>query len=406
MSQIYFIHGTGVRDVSHTIDQLRDRGGRILGWSPDDVIPIEWGKAVGPQPLNISAALPPATRSVGSSGAPTPDDPAAVWNLLLADPYAELRVLAVGESMTGLPNPSGTLAPGAQLPSIRVTSGLQSLTIADTDAANAGLTPSQINRAAAEVASNPVVAEAADKAATYGQIVDVVARATVAVLLSSPPDDQTPTPPACYDPIARDDLVKSIANALDPGGERAWVSDLAKRVVGQIATRVAVQKRKDFMGPLSDFLRDVSFYLQHGATVRDFIASELRRLHHGGKIVLLGHSLGGIAAVDLLADPKTTSGPDALTVDLLVTVGSQAPYLYLLDSLASLSPRTPAALPFQPWLNIYNNEDLLSFCARAVFPACNDIHDEALHADVPFPAAHSAYWAQDGLYDILRRYLP
>ena len=85
-----------------------------------------------------------------------------------------------------------------------------------------------------------------------------------------------------------------------------------------------MQKRINFMGPLSNFIRDVSFYLQHGAAVRQFIAAQLRTHSGSGKVVVLGHSLGGIAAVDLLADPTMTSATDKLA-DLLITVGSQAP---------------------------------------------------------------------------------
>lgn len=405
MSQtIYFIHGTGVRDVSATISQLRDKGGNLLGWRPEQVVPIEWGEAVGPQPLDISAALPPGTRDAAPPDAPVPEDPAALWGLLLADPYAELRVLAVGPSMSAA-DPNTLPDPTVQPPSTRLLTSLHALPVDTTAVAGAGVTAPQVNNAAGKIAGNPIVGDAADKAATYGQIAEVVARATVALVLTTPGDDDTP-PAALYDAAAREQLVDAVANALDADGQRGLIGDLAKRVVGEIATRVAIQKRLDFMGPLSNFLRDVSFYLQHGAAVRDFIGAQLRQHSGNGKVVVIGHSLGGIAAVDLLADPKNSSGPGKLPVDLLITVGSQAPYLYLLDSLASMSPKTPAVQPFQPWLNIYNTQDLLSFCAQRVFPATTDIHDEALHADVPFPASHGAYWAQDGLYTILRRYLP
>jgi hypothetical protein len=407
MSQtIYFIHGTGVRDVSGTMQQLRERGGKLLGWKPDDLIAIEWGKAVGPDPIDISPALPPAARGVEAPGAPATDHPSALWGLLQADPYAEMRVLAVGQSMAGNTDPNQILDPTAELSSVRITNGLLALSVGADDLAAAGVTAEQVRRAAGDVASTAVVAEAAAKAGTYGQIAEAAARATVAVMLTAPQDESTPQPSALYDPAARDALVTAIADALDPGGQRGIVGDFAKRVVGEIATKVAMQKRMDFMGPLTNFIRDVSYYLQHGAKVRDFIATELRRYSRDGKVIVLAHSLGGIATVDLLADPKAASGPDKLTVDLLITVGSQSPYLYLMDSLASLSPRTPGASPFTPWLNIYNTEDLLSFCAQRVFPNSKSIQDEALHADVPFPASHSAYWSQDAFYEILRRYLP
>lgn len=403
MSQtIYFIHGTGVRDVTGTIAQLCERGSKL--WTPDEVIPIKWGEEVGPKPLDISAALPPPTRGAGVTDASVSADRAALWALLLADPYAELRVLAVGPIMTGVTDSGGLIDPSAPLPSTRVLAALSTLTVDDAVASAVGVTTAQVNSAAAEVARNPIVAESADKASSFGQIAEIVARATVAVMLTAPADEEAPVR-ALYDAAAREQLVDAVANALDPDGQRGLIDDFAKRVIGEIATRVAVQKRLDFMGPFSNFIRDVSYYLQHGAVIRDYIRGQLRAHTGDGKVVVIGHSLGGVAAVDLLAEVANSSEPNALPVDLLVTVGSQAPYLYLLDSLAALSPNTPQRKPFQPWLNIYNTQDLLSFCAHDVFPGCEGIHDEALSADVPFPASHSAYWAQDGFYEILGRYL-
>ena len=41
--------------------------------------------------------------------------------------------------------------------------------------------------------------------------------------------------------------------------------------------------------------------------------------------------------------------------------------------------------PFTPWLNIYNEADLLSFCAERVFPGTGGIRDVAVDAGVRFP---------------------
>jgi hypothetical protein len=156
---------------------------------------------------------------------------------------------------------------------------------------------------------------------------------------------------------------------------------------------VAVSKRSAFLDPLSDFIRDVAFYIKRGAAVRDFIADEVRSVETDSPVVILGHSLGGIAAVDLLSDPALMQGDVPLRVDLLVTVGSQSPFLYLLDSLNSLSPRTPSQQPFVPWLNIYNRQDLLSFCASRVFVNSPGIVDEPVSAGVPFrcPTARTGH---------------
>jgi hypothetical protein len=105
-----------------------------------------------------------------------------------------------------------------------------------------------------------------------------------------------------------------------------------------------------------------------------------------------------------LADSAVMNGPSPLRVDLLVTVGSQAPYLYLLDALDSLRPDN--AVPFQPWLNIYDDEDFFSFCARGVFDKSNaQIFDESVDTRVPFPMSHSAYWNVDRTWELIRNRL-
>ena len=89
----------------------------------------------------------------------------------------------------------------------------------------------------------------------------------------------------------------------------------------------------------------------------------------------------------------------------LVTVGSQAPAVYLIDALHILEagpdgrPTTP---PHTPWLNIYNREDLLSFCAKRVFSGYDGITDVAVDAGVPFPASHSAYFSVDSTFEAIR----
>nr|BFE81246.1 hypothetical protein GCM10020093_038470 [Planobispora longispora] len=128
--------------------------------------------------------------------------------------------------------------------------------------------------------------------------------------------------------------------------------------------------------------------------IREHITRTLGELPGGRPVVLLGHSLGGIAAVDLLAgrtmDPR---------VKLLVTVGSQAPLLYLMDALDTLTYRAEgiSTRPFTPWLNIYDPSDLLSFLAGPVWPGESGIADERVDSGASVFAAHSAYWGTPGV---------
>ena len=78
-------------------------------------------------------------------------------------------------------------------------------------------------------------------------------------------------------------------------------------------------------------------------------------------MVLIGHSLGGIACVDLLAGGTLTH------VRLLVTVGSQAPLLYEMDALHGLRFGEPLPEHFPRWINLYDPHDSLSYKAAPLF---------------------------------------
>jgi hypothetical protein len=403
---LLFIHGTTVRDVSGSMRQLRAHAGRILEWAPNQVHAIEWGRAVGPQPLDITPSLPPeySTRGVGgeiSEG----EQVSALWELLLADPSLELRLLAQGEQAIG----GAGLIVGADPPDVVMDLKLADLDVAQGALEQRGFNNDDLDRARTALQLDESLSAAVSTVgdAEDAQLVTAVARSlTARMIAASLPQPGmaelvADLPAAAINAHARDELVNAMARAMG-ADTRGWFGDVLKSV----GTKVAVAKRQEFMSPLSSFLRDVTFYLAHGTAMRDYIEADIRK--HGGSapVVVVGHSLGGIAAVDLLGDASVMGGDDPLKVDLLVTVGSQAPLLFLMDSLSSYSPRY-ADKQFQvPWLNIYNREDLLSFCAERVFVNGPEINDKEVVAGVPFPLSHSAYWGVDRVYELIRENLP
>jgi hypothetical protein len=395
---LVFIHGTGVRDVSGSMAQIRDRAQRLLQWAPEDIVALEWGRAVGPQPLDVTPALPPgyASRGLGEDFADSEAE-AARWELLLADPNAELRIVAAGPTSR-----SSGVTIADDPPEIVVRQRITELTLQADELTAAGVTEAEVAKVRDRLARDPVVTAAA---ATAGdpedaELTAALAHAVVAAIIAGHAADADP-PAVAIDQAVRDHIVDVVDRSL-AAGTRGIIGDLVKKIVSPLATKVAVAKRADFMGPLAGFLRDVAFYIEHGAIIRAWLATEIAKYADSDRVTVLAHSLGGIAAVDLLSDQKAVGGPAPLKVDQLITVGSQAPLLYLMDSLSSLSPREPAKRPFTPWLNVYNREDLLSFCARDVFVNSPQIRDEAVAAGVPFPMSHSAYWSIDHLYDLIR----
>jgi hypothetical protein len=140
-----------------------------------------------------------------------------------------------------------------------------------------------------------------------------------------------------------------------------------------------------------DDLADILYYQAHGKAIRDVVR---KRIHDvPGPVVLLGHSLGGIIAFDILA----TGGAGLAQVQMLVTVGSQVPLLYELNALCcGFKFRTELAEDFPRWLNVYDRRDLLAYGGRVLFPGrCDDL---PVNTKTPFPTAHGAYWDTDAFY--------
>jgi hypothetical protein len=232
-----------------------------------------------------------------------------------------------------------------------------------------------------------VAGSAADPA-----FVTAAARAVVARVLAECRDRPAGTQPAVvYDRALRRDLVDLVARTLDPTtskGVGTWLAKKTGRFVSSRVTNYVVKRRSRTMDLADAALADILFYQRRGAEIRACVAESLAGLAR--PVVAVGHSLGGVILVDLLSQGAHPP------VDLLVTVGSQAPIFYAVDALEALRPGGTVA-PFTPWLNIYNREDLLSFCAERVFPGLA-VEDVPVDAGVPFPESHSAYWRLDDVY--------
>jgi hypothetical protein len=86
-------------------------------------------------------------------------------------------------------------------------------------------------------------------------------------------------------------------------------------------------------------------------------------------------------------------------VRLLMTVGSQAPFLYEIGALPSLRRGQPLPDHFPDWLNVYDLNDLLSFTGQGIFG--DRVSDLRVESRQPFPTAHSAYWSNPAVWRAL-----
>ncbi|MFD7679191.1 alpha/beta fold hydrolase [Streptomyces sp. NPDC060187] len=326
------------------------------------------------------------------------EEDAAAWLLLLTDPLCELRILAAlgaADDGLGMPGvqPAGErvadalrkqprdLPPGSddpdELAQLLTDTGLVE---GYADALNT-LSDSVELRDASALAQDDIAA---------AELVTAASRAVVALLLVGAGDMVLCTGDE------RDRLVHVLSGRL--GGTARGI--VFKAVLLQLGLRWAPQsvldrKRGEFTSDKASEVGDILRYQTRGGPLRDHLAQVVRESPEPP--VVIGHSLGGVALVDTLAEAAVRQQP--LPVRLLVTVGSQAPFLHELGALTGLPPGATLPPEFPQWLNIYDRRDLLSYLAKPVFPGDSRVSDHEVHSRQPFPISHSAYWKLNAVYD-------
>ncbi|MGW7332254.1 hypothetical protein ACWGIU_27395 [Streptomyces sp. NPDC054840] len=418
MLRFLFVHGTGVRRERH--DRLfalvRERlTARFHGAAVDSCY---WGDRFGAT-LGAGGRSVPGLRP-GPQGAPDPvDAETAEWALLLADPLCELRVLAeagwagAGERGPGAADDAdddedadhddGFAMPGVQAAGARVLALLEGLPPAPPRTGDelgallhgTGLAPgfaAALDSTARSAEAARAAARAADEPRAR-ELATALARAVTAAALAAAGDEADCTG------AERDRLVELLTTRL--GGDGRVPGARVAAVLGRLALRVTTQplldaRRGSLTVGATPVLGDILRYQSRGHELRDFLHARITA--DPGPTVLIGHSLGGIALMDLLtlAAARGEAVPGA---ELLVTVGSQAPFLHELGALTALEPGAKLPYGFPRWLNVYDRHDVLSYLAEPVFPGDARVTDHEVRSRQPFPACHSAYWKQDSLYE-------
>ncbi|WP_282700347.1 alpha/beta fold hydrolase [Streptomyces sp. CC219B] len=398
--RIIFVHGTGVRRPR--FDELFQRvGAGLLKRFPDaDVEPCYWGDEFGATLGAGGASVPgmvPRQAPPGTAADTAEDPETAEWLLLLTDPYCELGVFAE----LAVEADTGFAVPGVRSPGEAVADRLRALPrepdpsdelaalLRETDLAEG------YRRALDAVADSEefrAACAAAEDDATASDLVATTGRAVVAVLLAEARDT------ALCTGDERDRLVDLLTGRL--GGTARGLVTRGAGVLLKLGLRLTRQPvldrwRGEFTSDKASEVGDILRYQARGEALRTRLEQMIGSSPEPP--VVIGHSLGGIALVDTLALAASRQHP--IPVRLLVTVGSQAPFLHELGALAGLHPG--AALPsgFPDWLNIYDRKDLLSYLAEPVFPGDTRVTDHEVRSRQPFPLSHSAYWKLDAVFD-------
>jgi hypothetical protein len=375
MVKVLFVHGTGVRHASYQVSVARIVCGLEKLGSGASLETCLWGDVLGARlganGKSIPKFAPPPPKPL------TADQTAALWDLLRRDPLFELRELAAA--------PATLIPPSAKAIKQRMRAVLNGFR-QDRNLVYRlqPYAPELVwDTAVAAVVGAKVVDQAFDMTGSpYAPLRVACARALVASLQRELAGANMPSLPLSE----RDGIVDYCVDKLggrEMGAFKDWVS---ARIEGLVVRAVNMKARRDrdavFSG-VAPMAGDVMMYQARGEPIREYI--EQRIVECGDDVVVLAHSLGGIACVELLIEKPMPQ------VKALVTVGSQAPFLYEINALGKLpfGEVLPEHFP-KRWVNFYDCNDLLSYRASDVF--AGRAEDIEVASGLLFPDSHSGYW--------------
>ncbi|TBA29363.1 alpha/beta fold hydrolase [Rhizobium ruizarguesonis] len=381
---VVLVHGTGVRFASFkpNVDlvehQLKAAGINL------PLVACAWGDPLGIIFEGKSLPDPP--------NGPTAEKEAqelARWSWLLDDPLAELEMLSIRATPSAMPQPGQRPEWEARLESIRRYQPSDSLQKLLVRADIAG----EWDPAFTQVVTDSLAETAFQNSAEVNELADAgiaLARAVVAQLQIASLETDTN---CVFSSQLRARIHEQLVR--DWGFDVYGVGTLLAGFFQRIGTKALRRRRDTFNAAIAPPIGDILLYQSRGQEIRDFIRATIESAPK--PTVVIAHSLGGIACVDLLAMEN------APKVDALITVGSQAPYFYEIDALTAF--KKPHLLPdgFPRWLNLYDRNDFLSFVGHRLF--YDQIEDFEIDSGLPFPQSHGAYFGSDAVWKKVKGFL-
>ncbi|MBD2388312.1 hypothetical protein [Cylindrospermum sp. FACHB-282] len=394
MTTVIFVHGTGVRRSQYE-ETFKLVEQKLLAERPDlTVVPCLWGETLGTKLNAQGASIPLYDGTLALNAGEEEDYEIILWQQLYRDSLYELRVLSLKPGKEGVDNPFG------EQPSDRLQSLLESFSPSpelQTKLTAAGIAV-VFNQSLQAVIRSQAYHQALIKSSdSLTELRSAVARAIIAqAMVEIRRKKKYPT--ILIDADLRDNVVESLSLALGnvQSGLGDWVVKPLIALAQPIGTYIVQRQRGVSTNAVSPLLGDVLLYQTRGEQIRAFIRELIAQAKP--PVVLLTHSLGGIACVDLLVQQ------DLSQVVQLVTVGSQAPFLYEINALSSLEFGQPLPAHFPNWLNIYDLRDFLSYIGANVFP--HQVQDVQVDSKQPFPRSHGAYWTNPATWNAIIPRIP
>ncbi|BCL84323.1 hypothetical protein ccbrp13_67880 [Ktedonobacteria bacterium brp13] len=416
MGTVLFVHGAGIRfpDDREMFEQIKIA---LAHYRPDLAVSFcTWGEHLGTRLHAGGAAIPHYTHKEDTTQT-TAD--VALWSHLQQDPWYELRALVNKQQRQQILNLEpvsyherlGSLRPFMKRPHVNKSmeehweirdSRLRALEFPLT--LQIKLTAANLDQAFA-TAKQMLFASSmyqdalrnVQMATDVEMLAPILARAVIALMQQNP--SRNTENQLQENRRLRDDIIMLLtvefARALHTDNVKSggqW-QQLRRSV---FARSQQERQRRILLDMFTPFIGDVIFYQARGEQLRDLILAHIQ--HVTPPITLLGHSLGGVACVDILAQHQLPQ------VHSLITAGTQAPLLYEMDALQSLFYGQALPSHFPPWLNIYDMRDILSYVGEELFPdKIQDIRVNNRHA---YPQAHNTYWTNPETWQAVLPLLP
>ena len=386
-TNIIFVHGTGVRLAGYSESVTTARKHALAAGINANFVECPWGETYGSKP--IFSSLPGLS---DEHILKQQSEDFVRWSWLYYDPLSELDKLTIRDTTKPSDDEPDWHSKWQEVCAYRPSAEMANLLKC------AGIEDALWNDALFQVAENNAVTPLAFQRSAHElpEAVQALARATLAQLHRMLAELGVPGPSGA----TRDEMVKCLT--VDWGGAVLAPSDFFSNMFKRISTSVIKQYRVGLNAAIAPFIGDILLYQSRGEEVREFIREKIASVE-GGQVVVVAHSLGGIACVDMLASPG------APRVDRLVTLGSQAPLLYELGALTSLQPGRSLPKGFPSWLNVYDLNDMLSYVAAPLFSTKCDpgtsVRDMSVDSGQPFPDAHSAYISNNAVWRAINDFI-
>ncbi|MEH2079962.1 MAG: hypothetical protein V7K89_08075 [Nostoc sp.] len=409
MTTVIFVHGTGVREAVYAstflhIEETFNNFKRDI-----KLVPCSWGEAYGAK-FNAARESIPNYDSARSQSNSNEDYRVRLWDYLYKQPLFEIQILSskISQGIPAVPRP-GQLTPSQQLKKrveqLTTSSNLQ------TEIKKAGIAKEVFDQSHQAVIESQSYARLLEKASgSLDEYYAAIARAIVAEVISLC-NQQWINTPILFNPHLRNQIVDLINKELTQDTQsRGQFGNYVKDFLVNLGGQYLQGNREMFIDFSFEFSGDILLYQAKGKKIREFIWDQVEKANANSPVVLLAHSLGGIACVDLLVNKLKNQPKNELEnqpkVDLLITVGSQAPFLYEIDALQSLSYGESLPENFPKWLNIYDLRDLLSYVGERDKLFARKIIDVQVDNQQSFPNSHGAYWYNDATWNAILRELP